>query len=223
MIRIGNNQNLYFLRHFFKDLLEPLSYLVYFIALVICVRKVKEGKMVVLLVYYFTVSVLLAIAAYTPSDSLNKLIYNLFFFFTICVFSFYFNTLLFKTLYKRIVLLLFTINSIVFIYHNFLQKHAYEVNTFVYAVSFLTVVIFSLLYFIQLLQNIREDNIFRQFDFWLVSSYLLYFLSSFFIILFYVNIDINERALLWSMQNIVLFLSSLVTISGSIWISYHRH
>jgi len=93
-------------------------------------------------------------------------------------------------------------------------------NTPVYASTFISIVAYSLLYFDQVIRNVNELEILKQFDFWLVSGYLIYFLSSFFIIIFYDEVPLRHRAFLWSLQNMVLFISASLTFSGYLWITY---
>ena len=45
-------------------------------------------------------------------------------------------------------------------------------------------------FFDQVLRNVSELNIHHQFDFWLASGYLMYFLSCFILILFYDNVEV---------------------------------
>ena len=121
-----------------------------------------------------------------------------------------------------IVTCLFFVNLLLFIQYNIFLSQLYEINTLVYSVTFLSMVIYALFYFEQVLSTVSELNILKQFDFWLISGQLLYFLSAFFIIVFYVNIEISQRALLWSLQNVILFLSAGLTLSGSLWIASQR-
>ena len=154
---------------------------------------------------------------------LNRIIYNIYFFITISVFSYYFKSLVSTKTKKDIVNLLFIINLILFINICIISHQLFEINNYFYAINYLTIVIYSLLYFHDVLKNVNEIKLLHQFDFWLVSGYLLYFLSCFFIIFFYENIDISLRATLWSLQNIILFLSSVITISASIWIYQKKY
>jgi hypothetical protein len=79
------------------------------------------------------------------------------------------------------------------------------------------------MYFEELLRNVNEISILHRFDFWLVAGYLMYFLSCFFIVFLYDNVDVNLRAILWSFQNIVLCVSSVTTLLASIWIRQRKY
>lgn len=182
----------------------------------------KSIRSKVLLVYYLFATLLLFVACYTKVDVINNSIYNIFFFTTIIIFSYYFKSILYNRLKKNIIDFLLVINSVLFIKTDLVFNQLSGYNTDVYAITFLSIVVYALFYFDQVLRNVNELNLLHQFDFWLVSGYLLYFLSSFFIILFYYEVEINQRAVLWSLQNFILFLSSVLTITGSLWIYYQK-
>lgn len=205
---------------FLKDILEPLSYLIYTVAVFLILLNSKLIKIKVLFVYYLSAALLLFEACSTANVGLNNMIYNLFFFTTISVVSYYFRSLSFDKPKNIIISSLFFINVILFIKSNFIDQQFFQYNTGVYAITFLSIVIYALFYFDHVIRNVNELNLLHQFDFWLISGYLFYFLSSFFIILFYHNMNVAERGILWSLQNIILFLSSVLTLTGSLWI--HR-
>jgi hypothetical protein len=206
------------MKDFFKNGLEPLSYLIYAISIFIMLRRNKSVRREVLFVFYLIAIVIIWVACYTTNIKLNRLLYNVYFFLTVGVFSYYFKSLVIRRFKKYIVNILLVINLVVFINTAIISLQHFEINNYFYAITYLTIVIYTLLYFDDVLKNVSELKLLHQFDFWLVSGYLLYFLSCFFIIFFYENIDINLRATLWSLQNIILFLSSVLTISASIWI-----
>ena len=210
------------MKDFLKNALEPLSYLVYALSIFIIPGKNKGGKKAVLFFYYLLASIIIGIACYTPSIEVNRIIYNSFFFITISFFSYYFKGLLKGNRRIKTLAFLYGIHVIIFIKITFISHQLLEMNNYVYAYTYLTIVIYILLYFVQVLNNVSEVNLLHQFDFWLVSGYLVYFLSCFFIILFYENIDIDQRAFAWSIQNFILFLSSIFTLSGSIWIKSQK-
>ena len=210
------------MRHFFKDVLEPFSYLIYAVSVFISLNSSRSIKRKVLFVYYLFATIVLFAACYTEEDRINKLIYNIFFFITISVFSYYFKSLLFNRTKENIIIILFVINLFLFIRSDIIFRQVLEYNTDVYAITFVSIVVYTLFYFDQVISNVNELNPLHQFDFWLVSGFLLYFLSSFFIILFYYEVEVNQRAVLWSLQNIILFISSVLTLIGSSWIYYQK-
>ena len=205
-----------------KDALEPLSYLIYFITILLALKTNRSPQVMVLLFYYLLAIPLICSAVFIINVSRNVAIYNSFFFLTICVFSYYFHSILFNSFRKVIIVIIFIINLGLFIGFDLLHGGLIKVHTPFYAITYLSVVIYSLVYFEQVMSNVSEMNLLLQFNFWLVSGYLLYYFGSFFIILFYDNVEINDRAIIWSLQNVILFISSVLTLSGSLWISRHR-
>lgn len=186
----------------------------------------KTFRKKVLFCYYFAATLLIfyaSLLAHYKTFGDNNWIYNLFFLLTITVFSYYFHQLFYNKQKKIIVRLLFIINVCLFIYIDILLKRFFDqISNYTSAFCFLSIVIYALLYFDQVIRNVSEVNILHQFNFWLVSGYLLYFLSCFFIILFYVYAGINGRRTIWTLQNIILFLSSVITLTGNLWIQYRR-
>jgi len=210
------------MKEFLKDGLESLAYFIYAIPLFLMLKGEKSKGKEVLFIYYVASVFFILIACYTTDVNLNRIIYNAFFFFTICILSYYFIQILLGKTRKNIVRTLFLIHLVVFTIISFKSQQLLAINKHFYAFTYLTIVLYALIYFEQVLTNITELNILHQFDFWLVSGYLLYYLSCFFIILFYANVDEKLRSTLWSLQNFILFMSSVLTLSGALWIKYKK-
>lgn len=212
---------------FLKNFLEPFSYLIYAVVLYIKLATDQTFEKKVLFVYYLCATVLLLAASflviYTEEDIDNNWLYNIFYLITICILSYYFYQILNNKVKKYVVTFLLIINLILFIIYDIIFKQFYnEFNGYVFAICFLSIVIYALLYFDQLLRNVSELNILYKFDFWLVSGYLFYFLGCFFLILFYESATVEQRGNVWTLQNVILFLSSLITLSGNLWIRYQK-
>lgn len=176
----------------------------------------------ILFIYYLISIPLISVGVFTKNVLVNHTVYNLFFFITICILSFYFKSVVFDKTRRNIINIVLGINVVLFAIYDVIKGGLSDINTLSYAVTYLSVLIYALLYFEHLIRNVNELNLLLQFDFYLVSGYLLYFFSCFFIILFYDNVEIEERAVLWSLQNVILFISSILTISGSLWIYSRR-
>ena len=203
------------MRYFFKDFLEPLSYLIYVISFLIILKKNKSILRGFLFIYYLFATLTLFVAIFS---NVNNWIYNIFFFVTVCVFSYYFHTIISNTWKKLVITISLGINFIIFFLYNVVLHRLHHYNTHAFAVNFLSIVVYAIFYFFELIRNIDETVLLDKFDFWFVSASILYFIGSFSIICFYEQISVDQRALLWSLQNIVLFLSSLITLTGSVWI-----
>lgn len=208
------------------NFLEPICYLIYTGIFMSVFFLERSSSRTVLLFYYFFAFITIFYAcllAHVNTWGDNNWLYNLFFFVTIIVLSYYFFNLIDSRNKKTAILVILLVNVGLFIWHDIISQKFYDnYNHYVVAVCFLSIIIYSFLYFHQLVTNVGHRNILIDFDFWLVSGYLLYFLGAFFAILFYKNASIEQRAILWGLQNIVLFLSALITLSGNLWISHKK-
>ncbi len=209
---------------FFKNFLEPLAYLLYTFLLLVSIDRKSAAPQKVLFVYYLAALFITYYANYLSfSKTLgdNNYLYNSFFFITACTFSYYFYQLLTGKIRKIIVIFLLLLNIVLFVFYDVIGKKFYGTyNNYVTATCFLSIIVYSFLYFHQLLRNVNELNILHEFNFWLVSGYLLYFLGSFFIVLFYSEFATELRGVVWAFQNIILITSALIALAGNLWIKY---
>jgi hypothetical protein len=213
------------LETFLKTFLEPFSYFIYAVVFFLKLLNDSTYEEKVLFVYYLCATTLSLAASwvvvFTPETVMNNWLYNVLYFVNICVLSFYFYRLIHTRLKKNIIIFLCIVNVVIFIiYDVVLGRFFSDYNQHVYSISFLSIVIYALFYFDQLLRNVSEINILHRFSFWLISGYLLYFLGCFFIILFYTTIPVLQRGFMWSLQNIILFVSSLIILTGYLRMHY---
>src|SRR3712207_2696179 len=121
---------------------------------------VRTFSITVPFAYYLFETLLMSDASflviYTERDFDTNWLYNLFFLLTICVFSWYFYNLLLSKTKKYIVIFLFFINVGFFINYDILLRQFYAYNNYVFAFCFLSIVVYSLLYFYQLIRNVSE-------------------------------------------------------------------
>jgi hypothetical protein len=215
------------LETFLKTFLEPFSYFIYAVVFFLKLLNDSSYEEKVLFIYYLCATILSLVASwlvvYAPETVLNNWLYNVLYFITICVLSLYFYRVLDTTIKKNIVMFLCIGNVVLFIIYNVLLGRFFsDYNQHVYSINFLSIVIYALFYFDQLLRNVSEINILHRFSFWLISGYLLYFLGCFSIILFYTTIPVLQRGYMWSLQNIILFVSSLIILTGYLRMHYHK-
>ena len=209
-----------------SNFLEPFSYFIYAGLFISVVRSGKDLKKIVLLSYYLFASGVLFYAcllSHVGTWGDNNWLYNLFFLVTIIVLSFYFHQILLSGKKKTAVKIIISINLIQFVLYDIVRKHFhFTYNYNVVAFCFLSIIIYCFLFFHQLITNVSERSILHNFDFWLVAGYLFYFLGAFFVILFYSNTPVGHRRLIWGVQNIILLLSSLITLCGNLWMVSKR-
>jgi hypothetical protein len=204
------------MRFFCKEFLEPVAYFIY--AMVFCslAFKNKERKYKMLFLYYSVVTVLMFTASIVDvMDGNNNFIYNFIYLLTNFIIGRYYYLTFEAPIKKKIVILACALSSFIFLYILVIKYNFSNIfNGYANGAIFLTIVIYCFLYFHQLLTSIKEGDLLHSFDFWICCSYLLYFLSAFFIIIYYESTDEYKRANLWILQSVILFISSLVLVRG---------
>ena len=215
---------------FARNFLEPFSYLIYVIALIVELKRNRSNKIKVLLIYYivaiFTITYACFIALDYNDD--NNWLYNIHYLLSTLVIAYYFYNTIIRSKERAIITILYCMVFINFIVTDLALNNTFF-NSFSTAFFFLCVVISTIIYFYQLVNYINEKNALGNFNFWLISGYLLYFLGSFFIILTYkyftdkfTDEQRSVLANLWAVQNLLLFISSLILIIYQLWKTYQK-
>jgi hypothetical membrane protein len=216
--------------YFIKNFLEPFSYLIYAIALFFEYRRDKTVKKKVLFIFYLISVILIGYACKVALDITdnNNWIYNSHYILSAAIFEFYFYNILVSNKTKKIVLVLYTATIIVLVGTSVFTKNSFF-NSYGSAFFFIVMVTSSLIYLRQRFRQLNEENILLTFDLWLISGYVLYFLGSFFIVLTYnyYSTRLSEEkwyllADIWGVQNVLLFISSLLAMIGHLWVSYRK-
>lgn len=172
------------------------------------------------LFYYYCFSVVILLFGIVYVDIYNNWNYNLFFFATLLVFTWFYSTILRSKADRKIVYIFFVGSTLVFLYYNLLLFRFFSAfNSLVYATTFISVVFYALMYFRQSLLDIKEESILLNFNFWLNSAYLLYFLGSFVIVLFYEGATPRLRGDIWSVHNFILLFTTTIVLKGHLLIS----
>ncbi len=206
------------MRSFLCNELEPFAYLIYVLAVVLQSRHDRSIRYKVLSVYYIGCAVFLYIGIVFFEE--NEWTYNLIFFANILVLSWYYFKLFDDETKKRLVIICSIFNAIAFVCTNIIYLRYDRYNDDIYGISFITIVLYSLLYLYQLLVNMKEEGLQLNFDFWLTCGYLLYFLGSFIIVLYYNHSkDYLARGDMWQIHNSILFICSAATLLVSLQIS----
>lgn len=148
---------------------------------------------------------------------------------SICI-SAYFYSILNRPIQKLVVVVASLTNIVYYLVNNIIARSPKVFDSLAYVILSSTVVIFVFMFMYQLLNEVKEEPLSLNFDFWFVSSQLFYFLGAFAIFLTYGyltnrlldnNITINyAMAWLWGFHNVLLFLSALITSGSIVWISY---
>lgn len=220
---------------FFGNLLEPLAYAIYLVAIILYTQK-QNGKNLSLLRLYYLLCVVLMLTAsllVDIADFETIWLYNIHAFSTVWFLGFYFRSLFQSALKKRIAALLMAVTTLYLLEKNLILREFHVFDSIGYSLVSASVVVHVLLYFHQLLNNVTEQSLFRNFNFWLTSSYLIYFLGSFIIFLTYryftnkilatyTNAERDLLTNLWGLHNCLLFAGAVLLLAGSLWIVYRK-
>lgn len=201
------------MRSFFVHYSEVVSYLIYAIIFAVRWFLLRRRSDAVLLFFYGNSACILLTGIIFNDD--NDWTYNLVFLETIICLSWFFYQQYNAYKRRRALLVILTINLLLYAYYIGIHQLVHSYNSYLFAVTFISVVLYGLLYFRQLFENIEDDDILDNFTFWLVSSYLIHYFGAFCIILFYnkaTNTDL--RGNLWGMHNIILFASAVIASIG---------
>jgi hypothetical protein len=221
------------LRYFVAHLLEPISYFVYFAALFYWVGKDKRGVIKIVCGYYFVAGIFMVKALLVLGTGVTNIHdYSLLCLMSsFCLGAYFYNIL--EARWLKILSLIFcVVNGAYYIFNNVVQDGQRVFDSMAYVILSSTLVILIFAFMHQLLNQVKEEPLSMNFDFWFVSSQFLYFVSNFAIFLTFgymtnkvltndaLPIYTNTLTWLWGVHNVLLFLSALLTMGGILWISY---
>lgn len=226
---------------FITNYLEPVACLLYLVALLLNCNGGKRTQVFPLIGHYLVATVLLTIGCFqmAPTDN-NLWIYDVVSVLTSVCVGAYFYTVLQAPAKKRTVLVLMLLSLAYATIRNLGLNGPRLFDSVGYSLTSVSVVVYVFLYFHQLLKNVSEANILREFDFWLASGYLLYYVGSFVIFVSYYYLTKrlmeNDTSLgdpslrsarrlltaLWGLHNVLLFIGAITLLTSSVWVSYRR-
>ena len=186
-----------------------------------------------MLIGFYLVSCLLILKTMTiksGTGATNIHLYSLSCVLTAFCISAYFYYVLNRHWQKVTVIIGCIINGAYYIFNNIIRETPGVFDSLAYVIMSSTIVTLIFMFMYQLLNEVKEEPLSLNFDFWFVSAQLFYFLGSFAIFLTYgylttqslSNNVIRNQALtwLWGFHNVLLFLSALITTASIVWISY---
>ena len=219
---------------FFTNFLEPFAFLFYFLGLFIYTRRAKQKTTKLLTFYYLIAFVLGLIGSFAVhfSDS-NIWLYDIMALLTSIFLGRYFYQTLQSPAKKRTALILTIVYVLYAIYRNLTLEGDRLFDSIGYAIISASVSVYVFMYFHQLLKNVSETNLLTELNFWLSSGYLLYFAGNFiiFVTYYYFTLqylkyesrsDAELLTALWGLHNVLLFISALSLLIGSLWITYRK-
>lgn len=222
------------LQYLVSYLLEAMGYFLYGIALLFYFLKVSNHVRFKILLIYFLIGFLVLFRILTVKGG-NNLYYSILYVVNGLGWGVYFYSLLEGKLKKGVALCVVLVTTSYFIYRNILFMPEGIFDSLGYVISSSGTVLLIFIYLHQLLSTIKADPLSLNFDFWLSCSQLIYNLGAFGIFLTYnhftakifntENYTFQNRDLLtylWGVHNVLLFLASLLTWIGVVWIIYRK-
>lgn len=211
--------------------LEPLAYLLYVIAGFIFFRRTNTLRSKLFIANYFICLLLMlwiAVTFFTQQN--NTWLYSLIFLITGSFHGLYYHQVFHSALKKKIALTSIVIVIVYFIY-KYLVLKAELYDSLGFAMMAMLIVIFVFMYYHQLLRDLNEKVIYHSYDFWVNTGWLIYYLGSFMILLSFYFLTVRYLpkrdpkdqqilTMLWGVHNVLLFLSSLITLTTHVWIAY---
>jgi hypothetical protein len=221
-------------QYFISYPLEAIGYFLYGVTLILYLLKVQKDLRFQILFIYFLIglSILLRILTVTGG---NNFYYSLLYAVNSLGWGAYFYLVLHGKLIKGIAVFAVLTTISYFIIRNILFIPEKVFDSIGYVISSTGTVLLVFVYFYQLLSNVKTDPLSLNFDFWLSCSQLIYNLGAFGIFLTFNHFTLkilnteyynkeNRQILasLWGVHNVLLFLASLLTWVGVLWIVYRR-
>lgn len=213
--------------------LEPISFAVGGLAVFFHSMLQRHTKYAILCGYYLIAGVMMFRANLVGVKGINNIeIYNLVNLITLISFGLYFSTII-KSVTKKIVIgAMCLVIGVYFIKLNLFPSPESlfdSTGQVLLSLGILTMVVF---FMAQLLQNVTEEPLSMNFDFWFSSAQLTYYLATFFIFLTfryltkkvidgsYLDQDRELLTKLWAVHNVILFLSTSIIAASTLWIRY---
>lgn len=223
-----------FFQYLISYLLEAIAYILYAIAVGLYLLKVKQEIKYKALVVYFNIGFLLLLRILTVRGG-NNFYYSLLYVVNSIGWGIYFYHLFNNRLKKFTAIGVGLLTILYFSLQNLILKPERNFDSLGYVISSSGIVILVFLYLHQVLSNVRGGSLSMNFDFWIICSQLIYNLGAFGIFLTYNHFTTrytsssynnfeNQILLtsLWGLHNVLLFLASLLTWVGALWIVYRE-
>lgn len=217
------------------NLLEPVGYFIYSLAFLVQFIKTRKSIILVGVFFYLYAAVIMWQAALLAHEGRQNLfLYNyLLLPASFLFFCAYFFGIFQSKVRKQIVWIILAFNVVLLVSRSLFVPKPLMFDSAGFSTLSISIVILSFMFFQQLLNQVSESSIFANFNFWVVCGYFISFSASFLVFLTYyyltqkisTNYVYKNRyilTLLWGVPNIMLFISSLITLTGSLWTSFHK-
>jgi hypothetical protein len=226
---------MHFLERLIAYWLEGIAAVVTFLGVAFYCWKVSSHKRYKIVAFLLGAVAIFAIQISINTGVTNSLQYSCIYLLnTLCWTSFYYSVLN-GTLKRRLAVGIALVTLLYFVYKNVILDFDLIFDSVGQVISSLGIVLLVLIFFRQTLSEVKTDSLTQNFDFWLSSAQLIYHLGAFGIFLtfdhftskilnpeFYTAENRQILTSLWGVHNVLLFLASLLTWVGVLWIVYRR-
>jgi len=213
---------------FMRNLMESCSYTISFLFLLFYASRNRQAKLRVLTFYFFVAALLMLRAAYAFP---NIRLYSMLSLVSAIFLSIYFHETYLMKWKKKVVILIVVGQCAYSLINNFVFAPPVIFDSVGHVLLSTGIVVMAFLFMHQILTNITAEPLSHNFDFWFVSTQLIYHLGAFGIFLTYNYL--TKRILpsgenrnlirdVWLVHNVLLFLTALLLAGGILWITFRR-
>jgi hypothetical protein len=216
----------------FTNWLEPVSYFLYLIAVLMYYSGKRTHRIRILIYYYLLATILMTVASsYVRYNRPNGAYYNVLMLVSLVTIGLYFDKILIARLPRLLIRYVIAAGIVYFLVRSIGFRKLDDFDSTGYSVVTVAVVALSFVYFHQVLRHVNERKITHSIDFWIVAGWLLYYLGRFFtfqtyeyltnkIMHTYTHEERRIMTLVWAVPNVFLFVGALLLLAGTLWISY---
>lgn len=220
------------MKQLLSDYLEPLSFLIYFASFSFYVWRIQRMPRYGVLAGFYAIAA--GMMAISMTLQVNTQFYNVLYLLSTLSLGYYFISILDNKTKKYISAALVATVVIYFVLSTALGWDDY-LDSRGHALASLMLLCMMFMYYQQFMNDVSDESIVMNFDFWFVSSQLLYQMGSFGIFLSYnyftqkvlpdgnyTKENRDTLTYLWMVHNVLLFLSALITATSLACRVYHR-
>lgn len=202
-----------------NNFLEPLSPLLPLVLLLVQFNKVSAMRELRLLLFIYTLLFILNATAALLAflDKTNIWIYDLGGITTFLSISFYMAILLKTDRFQKIIYFFIPVFTTFYLGYTYMLNDSSIFNSLGYAVLAVLISIYCVFYFLECIR-FETRKLTDIYSFWVVTSFFIYFMGSFFIFITYKTMTSHgiQTGMLWGLHNIVYFVSCCIAAFG-IW------
>jgi len=206
------------MKEFINNFLEPLSPLLPLLLFLFNFRKARATVDLRLLFFVYLVLFILNLmaAVYAYFDTTNIWIYDLICITAFITISFYLISILRSETRRKIIYFFLPVYIAFFLGYTYVLGYNSLFNSISFAALSLLISTYCVLFFIEKLTRMEEERLQDSYSFWVVTSFFIYYLGSFFIFLTFKNLSSKGASIgiLWGLHNIIYFISCSIAAFG---------